>query len=66
MRNFSLKKICKTEYSKEKIKNQSVENQTITESNEAFKKNLRKYSYPSLTNKSPFINATNPYSHLFS
>ena len=52
-------------YSKEKIKNQSIENQTITESNEAFKKNLRKYSYPSLK-KPPFVNATNPYSHLFS
>ncbi len=52
--------------SKETIKNNSIEHQTITEANEAFKKNLRKYSYPSLTNKTPFINATNPYSHLFS
>ncbi len=64
-RNKSNKKKENYSYSKEKIKNQAIENQSITESNEAFKKNLRKYSYPSLK-KPPFVNATNPYGHLFS
>ena len=64
-RNKSNKKKENYSYSKEKFKYQSIENQTITESNEAFKKNLRKYSYPSLK-KPPFVNATNPYGHLFS
>ena len=50
---------------KGKIKNQITGEETITEANEAFKKKLRKYSYPS-TKKPPFINATNPYGHLFS
>ena len=53
-------------YSKEKVKNPIFENNNFYENTEDFKNNLRKYSSNNSVNKKPFINATNPYSHLFS
>jgi hypothetical protein len=53
-------------YSKEKVKNPIIENNNFYENNEDFKNNLRKYSSNNSVNKKPFINATNPYGHLFS
>ena len=53
-------------YSKEKVKNPIFENNNFYENTEDFKNNLRKYSSNNSVNKKPFINATNPYGHLFS
>ena len=65
--NYQLnKKKENKSYSKEKVKNPIIENNNFYENNEDFKNNLRKYSSNNSVNKKPFINATNPYGHLFS
>ncbi len=58
-KNKSNKKKENSTFSKEKILNEN--------NNEQFPNTLRKYSNNKLdNNKPPFVNATNPYSHLFS
>ena len=65
--NYQLnKKKENKSYSKEKVKNPIFENNNFYENTEDFKNNLRKYSSNNSVNKKPFINATNPYGHLFS
>ena len=65
--NYQLnKKKENKSYSKEKVKNPIIENNNFYENTEDFKNNLRKYSSNNSVNKKPFINATNPYGHLFS